>query len=45
MNKPYTPKQGQYLAFICYYGKSTGARLPKPKCNNTSESLRRLFTR
>ena len=21
MKKPYTDKQGQYLAFICYYGK------------------------
>jgi Mn-dependent DtxR family transcriptional regulator len=24
MKKPYTPKQGQYLAFIYYYGKIHG---------------------
>ncbi len=24
MKKPYTPKQGQYLAFIYYYGKTHG---------------------
>jgi len=24
MKKPYTNKQGQYLAFICYYGKIHG---------------------
>ena len=24
MNKPYTPKQGQYLAFIHYYAKIHG---------------------
>src|SRR5271165_5670863 len=24
MKKPYTDKQGQYLAFICYYGRIHG---------------------
>ncbi len=41
MKKPYTDKQGQYLAFIYYYGKNprTG-RLPRPKCSNNSRPRR-----
>jgi hypothetical protein len=38
MKKPYTGKQGQYLAFIYYYRKIHG-RPRRPKCSNTSGSL------
>jgi hypothetical protein len=34
--KPFTSKQGQYLAFIYYYTKIHDDRLPKPIFNASS---------
>jgi hypothetical protein len=48
MKKPHTDKQGQYLAFIYYYGKihrRTGAHLRSPICNTTSKSPRLPYTK
>jgi hypothetical protein len=45
MKRPYTDKQGQYLAFIYYYGKIHGSHPRSPKCNNTSKSPRLPYTK
>jgi hypothetical protein len=43
--KTFTPKQGQYLAFIPSTRACTAARRPKPTCRNTSASAHLRFTR
>jgi hypothetical protein len=45
MGVSFTPKQGQYLAFIYYYTRSTANHPLKLTCSATSGSAHRLCTR
>ena len=43
--KTFTPKQGQYLAFIHLYRACTADPRPKPTCSNTSALAHPRFTK
>jgi hypothetical protein len=43
--KSFTPKQGQYVAFIYIYSVCTAGHRPKPTCSNIFASARLRFNR